>query len=88
MSCRVLGRGVEEAMLNVVVNAARKLGATRLVGEYKPTAKNGMVREHYARLGFAPLEHAEDGTRIDLLDLQGYVAADTFIRVEELARND
>ena len=52
MSCRVLGRRVEEATLNLVAAEARALGAERLVGEYRPTAKNGMVREHYQRLGF------------------------------------
>ena len=55
MSCRVLGRGVERATLDLVVAEARRLGATRLIGEYRPTAKNGMVRQHYPALGFRPL---------------------------------
>lgn len=52
MSCRVLGRNVEEATLAIVANEARRLGAARLIGRYIPTTKNGMVRDHYARLGF------------------------------------
>jgi FkbH-like protein len=52
MSCRVLGRQVEAAMLNVVVNRARQLGAVALVGAYGPTAKNAMVKDHYSKLGF------------------------------------
>jgi len=52
MSCRVLGRKVEEAILADVVARARALGARRLVGEYSPTAKNALVRELYPRLGF------------------------------------
>ena len=52
MSCRVLGRQVEEATLNVLVTEARAVGIGRLVGEYRPTAKNAMVRDHYAKLGF------------------------------------
>ncbi len=52
MSCRILGRGVEDAMLSVVAKRARERGAGRLVGRYRPTAKNGMVRELFPRLGF------------------------------------
>jgi FkbH-like protein len=55
MSCRVLGRGVEAAVLDVVADEARRRGARALVGEYRPTAKNGLVREHYPSLGFEPL---------------------------------
>jgi FkbH-like protein len=88
MSCRVLGRGVEAAMLDVVVGAASRLGAVLLVGEYRPTAKNAMVREHYVRLGFEPHRHADDGTRIDRLDLARYAPADSFIQVEDLTPHD
>jgi FkbH-like protein len=52
MSCRVLGRGLEEETLNLIVAEARRLGASKLIGEYRPSAKNGMVRDHYKQLGF------------------------------------
>lgn len=55
MSCRVLNRGLEKAVLNVLVAAAKSRGIHRIIGEYLPTEKNGMVKEHYPRLGFAPL---------------------------------
>ena len=51
---------------------ARRLGGRRLIGEYRPTAKNGMVKEHYAKLGFAPLDVDADGNKRDQLDLAGY----------------
>ena len=50
----MLGRRVEEATLAVVREAAQQLGARTLLGRYRPTAKNAMVREHYPRLGFEP----------------------------------
>jgi len=50
LSCRVMGRTVENAFLAA---AAREAGATCLVGEYAPTAKNSPVKDLYARLGFA-----------------------------------
>ena len=52
MSCRVLGRRVEEAILQYLVEQARLHGVTEIVGRYIPTAKNGLVRDHFSRLGF------------------------------------
>ncbi|SEQ37265.1 D-glyceryl-ACP synthase [Faunimonas pinastri] len=76
MSCRVLGRKVEEAMLAEVVAGARETGVARLRGTYIPTAKNGMVAEHYSRLGFSMVEEATDGTRYYELDVARYEAPD------------
>jgi FkbH-like protein len=52
MSCRVLGRGMEQFVLNTIFEIAAARGLTRVVGEYLPTPKNGMVKDHYAKLGF------------------------------------
>lgn len=52
MSCRVLKRGMENFVLNTITNAAKELNAQKLIGEYLPTAKNGLVKNHYAGLGF------------------------------------
>jgi FkbH-like protein len=54
MSCRVLKRDMEKAMLDTVVQRASALGASTLYGFYLPTKKNAMVAEHYALLGFQP----------------------------------
>ena len=83
MSCRVLGRGVERTTLNLVASQAAALGATRLIGEYLPTKKNGMVREHYTRLGFKPVATTESGASTAELDLSGFVPEPTFIHVSE-----
>ena len=82
MSCRVLGRQVEPTTLALVAEQARLLGARRLLGDYVATKKNGMVRDHYARLGFQVTEESATGSRA-VLDLQGYVAPETFILVRE-----
>ncbi len=67
MSCRVLGRRVEQTMLREVIGQARLRGIGQLVGLYRPTERNGMVRDHYAKLGFAPLgEEADGATRWQL----------------------
>jgi FkbH-like protein len=52
MSCRVLKRGMENFVLNHIVSIARSNGFTSLTGEYIPTPKNGMVKNHYSDLGF------------------------------------
>ena len=79
MSCRVLGRGMEEETLNLVVAEALRLGATHLIGEYRPTAKNGMVREHYARLGFSLVQQEADGATTWRLDLADFAPRATHI---------
>lgn len=71
MSCRVLNRRVEEAVLDVLAATGRSRGITRLTGHYLPTERNGMVRGHYPRLGFAPGPSA-DGVDVWHLDLAGY----------------
>ena len=53
MSCRVIGRGVERVLVNRIAAAARDLGATELVGEYRPADRNGQVADLYPQLGFA-----------------------------------
>ncbi|MGD2047602.1 MAG: HAD-IIIC family phosphatase [Gemmatimonadota bacterium] len=60
MSCRVMNRGVERAMMSYLAERASEMGCRSLVGEYRPTAKNHMVAQFYPELGFL-----EDGTAAD-----------------------
>jgi FkbH-like protein len=83
MSCRVLGRQVEPTTLNLIAAEAAKLGARRLVGEYIPTKKNAMVKDHYARLGFTVMETSDAGGNRNILDLAAFTPAETFIHVVE-----
>ena len=85
MSCRVLGRQVEEATLNLLAAEANRMGARRLVGEYRPTAKNGMVAGHYARLGFTVVETDADGAARAMLDLTDFAPRETWMEVKEAA---
>ena len=77
MSCRVLGRHVEEATLNALAAEAKRISATALIGVYRPTAKNGMVRDHYRKLGFTLEQEDADGSSRWRLDLQDYVPIET-----------
>ena len=60
MSCRVLKRGVENLCFRHIREEAKKMGCSRLVGEFIRTRKNGMVEGLYASLGFSPVEDAVD----------------------------
>ena len=83
MSCRVLGRGVEPTTLNLIAAQAQALGATRLIGEFIPTKKNAMVRDHYTKLGFSETERTEDGHSFASLDVTHFTPAANFIDVQE-----
>jgi FkbH-like protein len=54
MSCRVLKRGVEFFLLNEIVRLAEESNFCFIEGEYIPTTKNQIVKNHYHQLGFQP----------------------------------
>jgi FkbH-like protein len=82
MSCRVLKRQVEELVLNEVVRLALLRNCCRIRGVYLPTAKNGMVRDHYPGMGFTP--SLTSNTRLEFeLDPRLYTARPTRIRIAE-----
>ncbi len=53
MSCRVLKRGMEEFIINHILEAAAESGYRKVIGEYVKTPKNSMVQHIYGRLGFS-----------------------------------
>jgi len=71
MSCRVLGRRVEEAALLDAVNYAKAAGAVKLIGIYIPTVRNNIVKDHYRKLGFIKIS-VDDGVETWGLDLTEY----------------
>jgi FkbH-like protein len=71
MSCRVLGRRVEETLLQYLVEQARSRGITEIIGRYIPTAKNGLVRDHFSRLGFVQTA-SQNGETSWQLAIAGY----------------
>lgn len=52
MSCRVLKRDMEYAMMDTLVAKAKSIGIKRIIGYYYPTEKNAMVKDLYLLLGF------------------------------------
>ena len=80
MSCRVLTRGVEEYLMNEVVERARELGMTTVTASYVPTAKNGMVKDFYARFDFQKVVEHPDGRIEWMLQVDQYEPRQVFIR--------
>ncbi len=64
MSCRVLKREMESAMMDSVVEACKACGIKTIMGYYYPTAKNGMVRDFYAGMGFTKVAQSQEGNTV------------------------
>jgi FkbH-like protein len=59
LSCRVIGRGIETALLAYIAEQALRNGATRLVGEFIPTNKNSPCTTFYSDHGFNHVLNAD-----------------------------
>ena len=82
MSCRVLKRDMEVAMMDEVINAAIAKGAKLIRGFYYPTAKNAMVREFYKGQGFVKVSEDAAGNAVWELDVStGYTNRNLYIKV-------
>ena len=76
MSCRVLKRSMENFVLNYIVNFARNNGYQVIVGEYIPTEKNDLVKDHFANLGFIKQDN------FWLLEVATYQSKECFINTK------
>ena len=82
MSCRVLKRGMEDAMLDTLVSDAKTQGLEAIVGYYYPTPKNGMVKDFYRNMGFVPVLEEENGSTTWRLVLDGYIPKAPHIQIQ------
>src|SRR5262249_24765448 len=71
MSCRVLNRGIEQAVSNHIAHEAKKFGAKRLIGRFVPTDRNKIVADLFDRLGFERSQ-ATDNSELWVLSLQRF----------------
>jgi FkbH-like protein len=84
MSCRVLKREMEIAMLDGIVERAQERHIESIIGYYLPTSKNGMVADHYEKLGFTRISKDEaSGATTWSLDIANYAARSRHIRIPE-----
>lgn len=81
MSCRVLKKNMEFAMLDTLVSECKNKGISKIIGHYYPTAKNGMVKNLFADFGFNKISEDENGNTDWELPTEGYENKNTVIKV-------
>ncbi len=80
MSCRVLGKGIENVFLRVILSLLKKQGMCSVTGQYFPTYKNGQTIKFYPNNGFNLIESDEKGNVLYhlLLDNANFCIEDYF----------
>lgn len=82
MSCRVLKRDMEFALMDTLVDVCKKKNIFIIKGYYYPTAKNAMVKEFYAGLGFDKISEDSEGNTIWSFNiLSGYQNKNQVIQI-------
>ena len=84
LSCRVIGRGVENAFLGCAGRLLRARGAGQLMGEYVPTPKNGLAANLYRDLGFERLGEEEGASQWSLALHGGALPIPEWIAIESM----
>lgn len=82
MSCRVLKRDMELAMLDTLVAKCKEQSIEKIVGHYIPTSKNGMVKELFSFFGFTKIDETDDGSTTWELETENYVNRNSVIKVK------
>ena len=82
MSCRVLKRDMEFAMMDGLVHKAKAAGIKTIKGYYYPTAKNKMVKDFYELMGFTLINEDDQGNRTwEFVIPDEYVNKNSYIEV-------
>lgn len=72
MSCRVLKRDMEFAMMDEFIKQCKKRGIKTIKGYYYPTAKNKMVKDFYSLHGFKKIQEDDCGNTVWKLQISEY----------------
>ena len=85
MSCRVLKRDMEYAMMDELVARCKEKGIKEIIGHYYPTAKNGMVKDFYSLQGFEKIDEDKEGNTTWKYEIKGrYKKKNKFIKIGEI----
>ena len=83
MSCRVLKRGLEQAMMDCFINRSKEFNIKKIYGYYYPTKKNALVKTLYKELGFTQIYEDEQGYSKWELYICNYKTKNRFIKLED-----
>ena len=81
MSCRVLKRDMEFAMMDKLAEECQKRDISVIYGYYYPTAKNGMVKNFYELQGFTQIAEENGNTKWEFRIIDEYERKNRHIRV-------
>ena len=82
MSCRVLKRNMEFAMMDTLVRKAKEMNVKKIIGYYYKTEKNSMVENLFSKFGFKEVSENENGDKVYYLDdLDLYDNKNEYIKV-------
>jgi FkbH-like protein len=72
LSCRILGKRIEEQFLNFALNELKSAGVKKVLAEYIATKKNGQVKDFYGKMGFKKIssEENKDVWQVDLSNFE------------------
>ena len=82
MSCRVLKRDMEFAMMDSLVCRCKAAGIVEIRGYYYPTQKNSMVKQFYETIGFEFVSELSEGTVWSFKVKDPYMRQNKYIQVE------
>lgn len=87
LSCRILGRRVEFALMEKLITDAKKENVHYILGSYIPTKKNAVVKNFYSECGFVSVEETEDEIKYKLdlskTNLDNIIKTKEFFAIEE-----
>lgn len=66
LSCRIIGRGVEDFLISSIIRYAKKIGSRLLRAEYIPSKKNELAKDYYKSVGFKKLKNRKNLWEFDL----------------------
>lgn len=81
LSCRVIGRRVEETLLAYILEEAKKASASKIIGEFIPTQKNSLAAQFYKNNNFKIAEK-KDGAEVWEYDLKSDYPYPDFIKLK------
>ncbi len=82
MSCRVMGRGVERAILSTLIGDATQRGCASVTASYTVTDRNRMMRAMFQMSGFRQHEVRDNGSLVFLLDQSQKPACPSWVRIQ------
>ena len=66
MSCRIIGRNIEIAYVDFIINDLTRKGYEVLTAEYIPTKKNEQVADFYEKMGLHLIHHSKEIKQYEL----------------------